>query len=74
MNLAGLLVSVFIVIGAIRMHGLRGRGMAIAASVLAIMNYPACCCCLQLPVGIWALVVLLQPATEQGFAAVARRN
>jgi hypothetical protein len=41
--------------------------LAIAGSVAAMLNITDCCCLIGLPVGIWALIILLQPDVKAGF-------
>lgn len=67
--LNGLFLILWIVIcqGAVQMLRLRSFGLALAASVLAIINFQNCCCLLGAPAGIWALLVLLQPAVRNSF-------
>jgi hypothetical protein len=53
-------VSFVIVLGAIQMLRARMYPLAIAASLLAMINIGNACCCLGLPVGIWSLVILMR--------------
>jgi len=50
--------SGFVVFGALKMRETRMYGVAVAASVVALVPCSGACC-LGLPVGIWCLVVLL---------------
>ena len=56
-------------VGSIQMFRLRSRGLAIAGACLAMLNFESCCCVAGLPLGIWAMVVLLEPEVAQAFAA-----
>lgn len=67
-NLIGLAVSAFVIYGAMQMKELRSYAMSIAAAVLAILPCGPCCC-IGLPVGIWALVVLLRPEVKAAFVS-----
>ena len=62
-----LLVSgIVMFIGGSKMKDLRGYGWGIAGSILGI--FPGlCCCCLPMPFGIWALVVLLNSDVKLAF-------
>lgn len=50
--------SLFILFAAIKMKKLESYGLAIAASILALIPCCSPCCCVGIPIGIWALVVL----------------
>jgi len=62
-------VAIGILLGGIQMLRLKARGLAIAASVLSMINIGSCCCILGLPIGIWALVILLMGDVKQAFDA-----
>jgi len=67
-----ILASLLVVIGAMKMRSVQNYGLAMTASVVSLI--PACvneCCCI-LPIGIWALIVLLNQQVKQGFSIVAR--
>jgi hypothetical protein len=65
--IVGLAVSGLIVFGALRMKELRTYPLAMAATVVAMIPCLSPCCLLGLPVGIWALVVLLKPEVKAAF-------
>jgi len=68
--IAGLL-SVVALAGAIRMLSLRSWGLAMAASICAILS---CACCVIGPAaGIWGIIVLSRPEVKAAFAASATR-
>lgn len=60
-------VCVVICIAAVQMLRLRVYWLALAGCVLAMVNIENCCCMLGLPIGIWALVMLLQPGVRNSF-------
>jgi predicted PurR-regulated permease PerM len=66
------IVGIISIIGSLKMKNLTSRGWAMTAAVLNIISIDHGCCCFALPVGVWALVVLLNPDVSAGFAAVAR--
>ena len=70
MNVGAGLLSVVALVGAIRMLSLRSWGLAIAASICAILSFS--CCVLGPAAGIWALVVLCRPEVKAAFASTAR--
>jgi hypothetical protein len=55
--------------GSIMQMRLSMRGLAIAGTILAMLNFASCCCVLGLPVGIWNLIVLFNPNVQRAFAA-----
>ncbi|HOP98218.1 MAG TPA: DUF4339 domain-containing protein [Verrucomicrobiota bacterium] len=59
-------LAVVMLVGAARMQSLRSYGMAITASVIAMLPCTLCCV-LGLPAGIWALVVLNRPEVKNQF-------
>lgn len=63
----GLLVGAFIVYGGLQMRNLQGHTLSIVTAVVAMLPCVSPCCCLGLPVGIWALVMLLKPGVKDAF-------
>lgn len=66
-DLVGIVADVLIIIGALRMKALQGYGLAITASILAILPCLSPCCILSMPFGIWALIVLTRPEVKSQF-------
>ncbi len=63
-------VSLLTIFGAIRMMMLRSYGLAVFVSVLTAIpciSFAACPCPIGMGVGIWALVVLLNPEVRAAF-------
>jgi len=63
----GILTSVLIFVGGLKMKKLESYGFAMAASIIAMIPCISPCCFLGLPVGIWALVVLAKPEVKSAF-------
>jgi hypothetical protein len=57
-GILGLVMCVLIFYGALQMQKLRNYGLCMAASIVAMIPCLSPCCCIGLPIGIWALVVL----------------
>lgn len=55
-----------ILVGGIKMQSLRTYGLALTGSILSMLPCHGCCM-IGLPIGIWSLVVLLQPDVKQAF-------
>ncbi len=65
--LVAIFLNFFVIAGAIQMIRLKGLGMAKGGAMAAIV--PCCSVlCLNMPFGIWALVVLNQPDVKRMFS------
>lgn len=65
MNLVAAALSGLMIFGAWQMKNLKSYPLAFTAAVLGLI--PGNCCCLTLPVGIWAIIVLLKPEVKADF-------
>ena len=63
----GILIGILILYAGVRMRALENHGLAVAASILAMIPCISPCCILGLPFGIWALVVLLDANVKAAF-------
>jgi hypothetical protein len=71
-NILRVIMSILMTVGAMKMRSLEGYGLAMTASIIAII--PLCpneCCCAT-PFGIWGLVVLVNADVKRAFSIVAR--
>jgi hypothetical protein len=66
-SLVGILVGGLILFGAMKMRALQSWGLSLAAAIVAMIPCISPCCCLGLPIGIWALVVLLDDNVKASF-------
>jgi predicted Zn finger-like uncharacterized protein len=66
-DVLSMLVSVFILLGAIQMMRLRSYELARATTILAIVPLH-CCCMLGIPFGIWGLVALNDRKVRKAFS------
>jgi hypothetical protein len=62
-----LAASVLMFVGALKMRRLENYGLAIAASILAMVPCMPPCCIIGLPIGIWSLVILSKPEVRDAF-------
>ena len=69
-----ILLNLFIITCGLQMMKLQSWGMAVAGSVLAMINVGSCCCVLGIPVGIWSLTVLMTPDVISIFSAVKEQT
>jgi len=60
-----MVVNAVVVFGAMKMKSLEGYTMSMTAAILAIV--PCSCCCINMPFGIWSLVVLLNQDVKAAF-------
>ncbi len=65
-SLLGIALSGFVIFGALKMRNLQGHGVALGAAIVAIIPCGGCYC-IGIPVGIWALVLLLKPEIKSQF-------
>ncbi len=63
----GLAISGFIIWAALQMKQLRNWNMAVAASIVAMIPCIGPCCIIGLPIGIWAIIVLMKPEVKAAF-------
>lgn len=66
-SFVGILVAAFIIYAALKMKDLTQYGLAMAASILAMIPCISPCCLIGLPIGIWCLVVLTRPEVKAAF-------
>ncbi len=66
LNGLGIFTNAFIIFGAQKMKGLEAYGMAMAACILMMLPC-SCCCIINLPVGIWGLVTLMDANVKASF-------
>ncbi len=66
-SFVGILVAGFIIYAALKMKDLSQWGLAMAASILAMIPCISPCCIIGLPIGIWCLVVLTKPEVKAAF-------
>ncbi len=67
--LPGLVLSGLMLFGGLKMKSLQAYPMALTAAVVALIPCVGIngCCCIAIPVGVWALVVLLRPEVKGAF-------
>jgi hypothetical protein len=66
-TIVSIILSGIILWGGAKMKQLENYALAITASVLAMIPCLSPCCLLGLPLGIWALVILLKPEVKAAF-------
>lgn len=68
LDLIGIAVAIFIIFAAIKMKKLESFGLAMTGTILAMIPCCSPCCCIGIPIGIWALVVLNKPEVKSYFS------
>jgi hypothetical protein len=66
-NIIGLAIGGFIIWASMQMKQLRGWTLSVIAAVVAMIPCISPCCLVGLPVGIWALIVLMKPEVKSSF-------
>jgi hypothetical protein len=62
----GFLLPLFVLFGAWKMLQLQGWGLAVAGAIVALVPCQSCCC-LTIPFGIWALILLFNAEVKASF-------
>ena len=65
--IVGLAAMGFVMWGAMQMKQLRKWGIAVGASIVAMIPCFCPSCFVGIPVGIWALIVLMKPEVKNSF-------
>jgi hypothetical protein len=65
-SIIGMLLAGLVVFGAFKMKNLENYGLAMTASIVAMLPC-SLCCVVGLPIGIWSLVVLSKPEVKSVF-------
>lgn len=66
-SIIGIVVGLVIFFGALKMMKLQSYGFSMATAIVAMIPCISPCCLLGLPIGIWALVVLMKPEVKAAF-------
>jgi hypothetical protein len=66
-NVLVLVLSAVTILAGVRMMQLRSYGLVMAGVILSMIPCCSGCCCLGIPFGIWALVVLNRPSVKASF-------
>lgn len=62
------LMGGLVIFGALRMKALKGYGVALTGAIIAALPCTSPCCFLGLPLGIWAIVVLMNQDVKTSFS------
>ncbi len=68
------MLNLFIIVCGVQMVKLKSWGLAVAGSVLSMLNIGSCCCAAGIPVGIFSLMVLMNPNTISLYSAAAEQD
>ena len=67
LSIVSMVIGLVIFFGAFKMKRLESYGLALTASILAMVPCVSPCCLVGLPIGIWAIVVLSKPEVKGAF-------
>lgn len=67
LNSMTLVVGILIIFGALKMKRLESYGLALTGIILAMIPCVSNCCIIGLPIGIWALVVIMSDDVKRAF-------
>lgn len=67
MAVLGIVFAGLIAFGGYKMKNLQGYGLAMTAAIIAVLPCNGCCC-LSIPVGIYALIVLMDAQVKASFS------
>lgn len=67
----GLVVNVLMVVGGLKMKSVSGYGLSMTGAIAGLIPISGCCC-LAMPIGLWALITLMNADVKAGYEAVAR--
>ncbi len=73
LNIIGIALAAIVILGGIRLMSLKSYGLVLSAAIINMIPFFGCCC-YGLPVGIWALVVLLSGDVKAAFRQSALHN
>jgi hypothetical protein len=71
-SIVSVVCSFLIAIGGVKMRHLSGFGWSVTASILSILPFSNSCCCVGLPIGVGALVVLFGSDVRLAFKRVGK--
>ena len=67
LNVVGVLAGIVTIVGGVKMKSLNSWGLALTAAIITLVPVFSCCCW-GLPIGIWALIVLLNSDVKAAFS------
>ena len=65
----GIIIGAVVFMGGSKMKSLQSYGFVMTAAILAMIPCLSPCCLLGLPIGIWAVIVLVKPEVKASFTA-----
>jgi len=67
-----LILAIMVLMGAMKMKNLKSYGLAMTASILAMIPCVSPCCVAGLPIGIWSIIVLNDIHVKNAFRSGER--
>ena len=66
-SILGIVSSILVLFGALKMKKLESYGLAMTVSIIAMIPCVSPCCLIGIPIGIWSLVMLSKPEVKSAF-------
>lgn len=66
-GIIALLMGGLVIFGSMKMKNAQSYGLCMATAIIAALPCVSPCCLLGLPIGIWAIVVLVDPQVKAAF-------
>jgi len=67
LGFVGILIGVLILVGGMKMKNLENYNLSMLVTILVMIPCLSPCCILGIPIGIWGLIVLLDPNVKAAF-------
>lgn len=68
----GIIGNILVLLAGLKIRALQAYALCLTGSIFAIVMNG--CCCIGIPIGIWALIVLMNSDVKAGFQAMRRRS
>lgn len=64
LGVVGTIFSLLVILGGVCMASRKSYALSLLGASIAVINFGGCSCLLGAPIGLWAIIVLLQPETR----------
>jgi len=67
LGFVGVLIGILILVGGMKMRNLENYNLSMLVTILVMVPCVSPCCILGIPIGIWGLIVLMDPNVKAAF-------